>query len=132
MELIVLGASGTWPVPGAATSGYLVRQDGFNLWMDAGSGTLANLQREGKAVLQIVGRDNLLFLLKGSVRTIKERVEASPFPIAMMEMSLAEVRDQAWPGVVVSPLAFQWRGPAAVRMAVAERAVLTELREWRS
>jgi len=45
VELIVLGASGTWPVPGAATSGYLVKQDGFNLWMDAGSGTLANLQR---------------------------------------------------------------------------------------
>jgi len=45
VELIVLGASGTWPVPGAATSGYLVKQGGFNLWMDAGSGTLANLQR---------------------------------------------------------------------------------------
>jgi ribonuclease BN (tRNA processing enzyme) len=45
MELIVLGASGTWPVPGTATSGYLVRHDGFDVWMDAGTGTLANLQR---------------------------------------------------------------------------------------
>ena len=45
MKLIVLGASGTWPNPGSATSGYLVQHDGFNLWVDAGTGTLANLQR---------------------------------------------------------------------------------------
>jgi ribonuclease BN (tRNA processing enzyme) len=45
VELTVLGASGTWPEAGAATSGYLVQHDGFNLWVDAGTGTLANLQR---------------------------------------------------------------------------------------
>ena len=45
MELIVLGSSGTWPNADTATSGYLVRHDGFNLWMDAGTGTLANLQQ---------------------------------------------------------------------------------------
>ena len=45
MELIVLGSSGTWPNAGIATSGYLVRHDGFNLYMDAGTGTLANLQK---------------------------------------------------------------------------------------
>ncbi len=45
MELIVLGASGTWPQEGGALSGYLIRQDGFNLWVDAGSGTMANLQK---------------------------------------------------------------------------------------
>lgn len=45
MELTVLGASGTWPTQGTATSGYLVRHEGFNLYVDAGTGTLANLQR---------------------------------------------------------------------------------------
>jgi len=45
VELTVLGASGTWPNGGAATSGYLVRHEGFNLYVDAGTGTLANLQR---------------------------------------------------------------------------------------
>jgi len=45
MKLVVLGASGTWPNPDTATSGYLVQQDGFNLWMDSGTGTLANLQQ---------------------------------------------------------------------------------------
>jgi ribonuclease BN (tRNA processing enzyme) len=45
VELIVLGANGTWPEEGGALSGYLLRQDGFNLWVDCGSGTMANLQK---------------------------------------------------------------------------------------
>ena len=44
MELTILGSGGTWPRPSGATSGYLVRHDGFNLWMDAGTGTFARLQ----------------------------------------------------------------------------------------
>lgn len=45
MELTVLGAHGTWPSAGGATSGLLVRHEGFALWLDTGGGTLANLQR---------------------------------------------------------------------------------------
>ena len=44
MELIVLGAGGGWAQAGGAASGYLVRHEGFNLWVDAGTGTMANLQ----------------------------------------------------------------------------------------
>lgn len=45
MELIVLGAAGTWPPAGGANCGYLVRHEGTNVWMDAGTGTFANLQQ---------------------------------------------------------------------------------------
>lgn len=45
LELTVLGCSGSYPGPGAACSGYLVRGAGATVWLDAGSGTLANLQR---------------------------------------------------------------------------------------
>jgi ribonuclease BN (tRNA processing enzyme) len=45
MTLSVLGCSGSYAGPGNACSGYLVEVDGFRLWMDAGPGTLANLQR---------------------------------------------------------------------------------------
>jgi ribonuclease BN (tRNA processing enzyme) len=45
VELTVLGAHGTWPGAGGATSGLLVRDEGYVLWIDAGSGTLANLQK---------------------------------------------------------------------------------------
>ena len=45
MELTVLGAHGTWPGAGGATSGLLVRKEGAALWIDTGTGTMANLQR---------------------------------------------------------------------------------------
>ena len=45
LTLTVLGCSGTYASPGGACSGYLVRDGRTTLWLDAGSGTLANLQR---------------------------------------------------------------------------------------
>jgi ribonuclease BN (tRNA processing enzyme) len=44
VELVVLGSGGGWAKPGGAACGYLVRHQGFTLWVDAGTGTMANLQ----------------------------------------------------------------------------------------
>jgi ribonuclease BN (tRNA processing enzyme) len=45
LSLTVLGCDGSYPGPGGACSGYLVRCDATSVWVDAGAGTLANLQR---------------------------------------------------------------------------------------
>jgi ribonuclease BN (tRNA processing enzyme) len=47
ITLTVLGCDGSYPGPGGAGSGYLVRSwgAGTSLWLDAGPGTFANLQR---------------------------------------------------------------------------------------
>lgn len=45
IALTVLGCDGSYPGPGGACSGYLLRGGGATAWLDAGSGTLANLQR---------------------------------------------------------------------------------------
>jgi len=45
LTLTVLGCSGTYAAPGGACSGYLVDDGHTHVWIDAGSGTLANLQR---------------------------------------------------------------------------------------
>src|SRR3954470_19643932 len=45
MSLTVLGAGTPYPRPGRACSGYLVRAGQTQVWVDAGPGTLANLQR---------------------------------------------------------------------------------------
>ena len=45
MELTVLGAQGTWPGAGGENCGYLLTQDGYHLWVDAGTGTFARLQQ---------------------------------------------------------------------------------------
>jgi ribonuclease BN (tRNA processing enzyme) len=44
VRLTILGSGGGWPRPHRAASGYLLRHDGFNLWLDAGTGTMAALQ----------------------------------------------------------------------------------------
>ncbi len=45
LTVTVLGCSGSYPPPGQACSGYLVRTERTTVWLDAGAGTLANLQR---------------------------------------------------------------------------------------
>ncbi len=45
LAITILGCDGSFPGPGGAGSGYLVSYDGTNVWVDAGPGTLANLQR---------------------------------------------------------------------------------------
>lgn len=45
LSVTVLGCSGTYPGPGEACSGYLLRTDTTTVVVDLGPGTLANLQR---------------------------------------------------------------------------------------
>ena len=44
LSLTVLGCDGSWPGPGGACSGYLVRSSTTTVLLDAGPGTFANLQ----------------------------------------------------------------------------------------
>lgn len=44
MKLTVLGCSGTYPGPTSACSSYLLEADGFRLVLDAGNGSLGELQ----------------------------------------------------------------------------------------
>lgn len=41
----VLGCSGSYAAPGGACTGYLIESEDTRVWLDAGPGTLANLQR---------------------------------------------------------------------------------------
>ncbi|MFF0275156.1 MBL fold metallo-hydrolase [Streptomyces sp. NPDC004330] len=45
LRLTVLGSATPYPRPGNACSGYLVEGGGVRVWVDAGTGTLAELQR---------------------------------------------------------------------------------------
>jgi len=44
----VLGCSGSYAAAGGACTGYLVQSTGANVWLDAGPGTLSNLQRHAR------------------------------------------------------------------------------------
>jgi ribonuclease BN (tRNA processing enzyme) len=45
MRLQVLGSSGGYPAPGNPSSGFLLEHGGAKIWIDAGHGTFAELQR---------------------------------------------------------------------------------------
>lgn len=98
--------------------------------VDEGSTTQRNLRRDGRASLQIVGRDDVVALVKGAARERRARVAAASFPMAMWELAVADVKDQSWGPVAVSPLSYEWRGPEAAALRRMEEAVLAELREW--
>ena len=113
----------------AMTWAAAVAADRVRFVADIGSATLANLERDGKASLQVIGPDNVLALIKGHVRERRARIAASPFGMAMWEMAVTEVRDQAWSPVAVTPLAYRWVGPEAETLSRMEQAVLAELRD---
>jgi len=111
----------TWAVAAAS--------DRVRFAADHRSRTLANLQRTGKAGLEIIGPGNILAMIKGPARQVRERLQAAPFGMALWELTVTDVKDQAWENVTVSPLTFQWVGPKAEEMRRMEAAVLAELRD---
>lgn len=95
-----------------------------------GRDTLANLEREGRASLQILGSQNQVYLIKGTTRVVKARLDALPFDSTMMSLEVTEVKDQTWPEVFVSPLTYEWSSDRREEWSAIEQAVYKELREW--
>ena len=126
--LVTVGANG-WG-HAAMTWAVAIAPDRVRFGVDHGSTTLGNLERDGKATLQVIGRDSILALFKGQARVRRARIEAAPYAMAMWEMTITEVKDQAWEPVVVSPLAYTWTGPQAEALRRIEQAVIAELRDW--
>jgi hypothetical protein len=98
---------------------------------DHGSATLASLDREGRASIQLIGPGNLIFLIKGTTSPVKSQIEATPIKMAMMAMEVESVKDQSWPGVSVQPLAYEWAPEQRPEMLAMEQAVYDEMRVWR-
>ena len=97
---------------------------------DHNTTTSSNLERDNRASLQVIGPDNILFLIKGYSQHIRDRVSAASFAMMMMEMAVTEVKDQSWPIVEVSPLSYIWLSDKKHELAAMEQAVYSELREW--
>ncbi|MCB1661357.1 MAG: hypothetical protein H6995_14015 [Pseudomonadales bacterium] len=97
--------------------------------VDHHSKTLGNLSRDGLAAIQIIGPDNLVFLIKGVCRSVKTNLESVPMDIGLWEMDVIGARDQSWPGAAPLPLAVQWSGDERESMVKTEQAVFGEMRE---
>lgn len=124
--LVTVGADG-W---GHAVMTWAVALDAGRVRFaaDWGTATLTNLERTGRAALQVIAAGDVLVLVKGEARQVRARIEAAPFAMAAWELAVREVRDQTFAGVSVRPLAFEWTGPEAAVLREVESRVLAELR----
>lgn len=114
------GTAFTWIVAG--------RRKEVLFGVDHGSATLENLEREGRAAIQVILRENLVYLIYGPVRMVKERLQAAPFEMGAWALEVAAVKDQSWPGVQVNPFGYRWSGEIRDEMLVMEKAVIEEMR----
>ena len=96
--------------------------------VDEGGSTSANLQRSGQAALQVIGQGDMSFLVKGRARQLKPRLDAaSPYVIQLYEMEVIGAKDQSWPGVTTSALAYEWPAEQREAMLAMEQAVYAEM-----
>ena len=97
--------------------------------VDNGGTTQTNLERTGKAALHIIGPENLLYLVKGEAKKVKDRVAAAePASIQLFEMEVMGARDQSWPGVSISAMHFEWSADKRESLQRMELAVIEEMR----
>lgn len=84
-----------------------VGSDILRFGVDRGGTTCANLAREGRASIQLIGPDGMNLLLRGSVCRLPSNPQAlDQIGMEAWQMRLACQQDQAWPGVRTSALRY--------------------------
>ena len=98
--------------------------------VDAEGTALTNLNHSGLAGLHIIGPDNLAYLVKGSAKQVKEKIEAvsGGGEMSLWEMELIGVRDQSFPGVTPKPFTYEWPEDQKEAMEKMEQAVFAEMK----
>jgi len=110
----------TWVVANNATT--------LRFGADHGSKTLANLQRDNRVSVQIIGPDNLVFLIKGTAKSIRADLDAVPMGIEVWEVDVSGARDQSWEGAAPLPFFVQWSGDDRDELIKAEMDAYEEMR----
>jgi mRNA-degrading endonuclease HigB of HigAB toxin-antitoxin module len=93
---------------------------------DEGSTTLANLTANAIAAAQVIGPDNLLYLVKGMASVSRgERKMPDGLKVVIAELAVREVKDQSWAVVSVTLLQYRWTKHAMIEMEQAVFRILT-------
>lgn len=125
LSVRVLGCSGTYAAPGGACSGYLVQSPTTNVWLDAGPGSLGNIQRYAKlsevdaVVLSHCHPDHWLEL-PVVANAIKWHQNRSPVSVYANRMTIDEARRLIGPSTAS---VFEWHEIAHVdRVAIGDQS----------
>lgn len=109
-----------------------VGPDALRFGVDRDRGTSANLLRDGRAALQVVGTGGLNLLLRGPVYRLPSSAPAlAEAGMEAWQLCLRQQQDQGWPGVRTSALSYRATGGGSGLRALQAR-VLAELVELRS
>ena len=94
---------------------------------DEGSTTLDNLRAHASAAAQVIGPDDLLYLIKGTARVQPESQGTMPagLKVVRAELAVADIRDQHWGAVAVTPLGYRWKDAHMVEVEQAVLSILT-------
>ncbi len=96
------------------------------LCVDSRSRTYRNLVDRRHAALEVLG-DGLTWGVKGTSRLAKERMEATPFPCAVIEVTVEEARDHAAPGTFFQGPSYRYADGKEHRHDLEDR-IFAELR----
>jgi len=121
-------AAFSWVAAMPSARGRTAGQVGLRIAIDSPSTSLSNVATNARAAVQIIGSDNLLFLMKGTAKVTDTHAVPPGLSFAVVEMAVEDYKDQSWPLVSVSALRYEWTD---ARMADTERAVLRLLRGGR-
>lgn len=122
MKLTILGASTPYPRPGHPCSGYLVQHGSTSIWVDAGTGTLAELQRH-------IGLDELdaIWISHGHADHTADLLTAY-YALRFAELTIAKPIPLIGPaGLVDQLVGFLGHRSAAV---IPEVFDIVEMRNW--
>lgn len=127
-RIVVVATTDAQGRPNSAPFSWVVAADQqrVRLAVSHGVPTLANIRRGGYASLTITGPD-LHYTLRGGARVIKELLPDVPFPLAAVEVTVEEVKDDSLIGPTEEAGArTHW---AERRQAVSDSTVIQALLE---
>ncbi|MDA8064575.1 MAG: pyridoxamine 5'-phosphate oxidase family protein [Thermaerobacter sp.] len=101
-------------------------EDIVALALDSRSRHLVNLRENPRGALEVLG-DDLAVRLTGPTRIVREEMESSPFPSALVELQVEQLRDHGVAGLRLVGPRYDFDAAHRYRQAV-EQAVYRELR----
>jgi len=96
--------------------------------MDQRGRALQNIRKNGQIALEILG-DNITFGARGTARVVKEKMDSSPFPSAIVEVKITECKDHSVPGLIYKGPTYEFAADKQHRYEI-EQAVFEELRSY--
>lgn len=96
--------------------------------MDQRGRACQNIRRNGQIAMEILG-DNITFGARGSAKVVKEKMDSSPFPSAIIEVKITECKDHSVPGLIYKGPTYEFAADKQHRYEI-EQAVFEELKSY--